>query len=109
VQAHPTEAKPEPVRNIRVGGDVLAANLVRRVVPVYPPLAKQARVSGTVRLEGTISTSGTIENLKVISGHPLLVRAALDAVQQWLYRPTLLNGNPVSVTAPIDVIFTLSN
>lgn len=102
-------AKPEPPKVIRVGGDVLAANLLRRVVPVYPPLAKQARVSGTVRLEGTISSNGTIENLRVISGHPLLVRAALEAVQQWVYRPTLLNGIPVAVTAPIDVIFTLSN
>jgi periplasmic protein TonB len=82
--------------------------MVRRILPVYPPLAKQARVSGTVRLQGIISKEGTIQQLQVVSGHPLLVPAAIEAVKQWIYRPTLLNGEPVEVIAPIDVNFTLS-
>jgi protein TonB len=93
---------------VRVGGDVQNAKMVRRVLPAYPPLAKQARVSGIVRLQGVISKEGTIQQLQVISGHPLLVPAAIEAVKQWVYRPTLLNGDPVEVIAPIDVNFTLS-
>lgn len=104
------ERKPLPsAKPLPIGGDVLAASIIRRVLPVYPALAKQARVSGTVRLLGTISKSGSIQQLQVLSGHPLLVNAALDAVRQWVYRPTLLNGVPVDVSAPIDVTFTLSN
>jgi protein TonB len=95
--------KPHPI-----GGDVLAAKLIRKIVPEYPPLAKQARVSGTVRLTGVIAKDGTIEQLEVLSGNPLLVPAALAAVKRWLYQPTFLNGQPVEVIAPIDVIFTLS-
>jgi periplasmic protein TonB len=98
-----TSDKPVPI-----GGDVLAARIVRKVVPVYPPVARQARISGTVQLIGMIAKDGTIRNLQVVSGNPLLVKAALDAVRQWVYRPTLLNGEPVEVIAPIDVIFTLS-
>jgi protein TonB len=97
-----------PVKPTIVGGDVQAAKLLRKVIPVYPPLAKQARVSGTVQLIGVIAKDGTIQQLQVSSGHPLLVKAALDAVRQWVYRPTLLNGQAVEVIAPIDVIFTLS-
>ena len=84
------------------------AKLVKQVIPVYPQLARTARVSGTVQLLGTISKDGAIRNLQVISGHPLLVRAALDAVQQWVYRPTLLSGEPVEVIAPIEVRFILN-
>jgi len=98
----------KPTAPVRMGGDVQNAKMVRRVLPVYPPLAKQARVSGTVRLQGVISKEGTIQQLQVISGHPLLVPAALEAVKQWVYRPTLLNGDPVEVIAPIEVNFTLS-
>ena len=96
-----------PAQPQRVGGDVQAAKLVKKVIPVYPPLARQARVSGTVQLIGVIAKDGTIQQLQVVSGHPLLVKAALDAVRQWIYRPTLLNGQAVEVIAPIDVIFTL--
>jgi periplasmic protein TonB len=95
--------KPRPV-----GGDVQAAKILRRVTPVYPALAIQARISGTVRLIGVIAKDGTVQRLEVDSGNPLLVRAALDAVSKWVYKPTLLNGEPVEVIAPIDVIFTLS-
>jgi periplasmic protein TonB len=91
-----------------VGGDVQAAKLIRKVIPVYPVLAKQARISGTVRLVGVIAKDGTIEQLQVVSGHPLLVKSAVDAVRQWIYKPTLLNGTAVEVIAPIDVIFTLA-
>jgi protein TonB len=93
---------------VRQGGDVVAAKLVKKVIPVYPALARQARVSGTVHLEGILAKDGTIRNLQVLNGHPLLVAAAVDAVRQWVYRPTLLNGVPVEVIAPIDVVFMLN-
>src|SRR6202166_3867305 len=100
---------PKPIASrIRQGGSVQAALLVNKVQPVYPPLARQTRISGTVRLHALISKSGTVESLEVISGHPLLVRAAMDAVQQWRYKPTLLNGEPVEVDTTIDVIFSLN-
>jgi protein TonB len=100
--------KPKEVQRIKVGGNVQAANLIRKVVPVYPPLAKQARISGVVRFTAIIGRDGAIQNLTLISGHPLLVPAATEAVKQWLYRPTLLNGEPVEVITQIDVNFTLS-
>jgi protein TonB len=104
---HPATVAPAPSGPLRVGGDVQMAKLLKKVIPGYPPLAKTARVSGAVRLLGVIAKDGTIQNLQVISGHPLLARAALDAVKQWVYQPTLLNGEPVEVIAPIDVNFTL--
>ncbi len=112
----PTAAPPPPPpvakvvtpQRIRVGGNVQAANLIRKVTPQYPPLAKQARVQGTVKFQAIIGKDGTIQNLQLLSGHPLLVPAATDAVKQWLYRPTLLNGEPVEVVTQIDVNFTLS-
>ena len=102
-------ARPDPPRPVRVGGDVQMANILSRVNPVYPPLARQARIQGLVKLEGIIARDGTVQHLKVISGHALLVPAALDAVKQWRYRPTHLNGEPVEVIAPIDVHFILSH
>jgi periplasmic protein TonB len=83
------------------------AKLVKRVIPAYPPLARSARISGVVHLIGIIARDGSIRNLELVSGHPLLARAALEAVQQWIYKPTLLNGEPVEVIAPIEVNFTL--
>jgi protein TonB len=77
------------------------------VIPVYPPLARNARISGVVQLLGSTGTDGRVPQLRVMKGHPLLVPAALDAVRQWIYYPTLLNGDPVEVVAPIDVHFTL--
>jgi periplasmic protein TonB len=103
----PPPPKPTSSR-IRQGGSVQAALLINRVQPVYPPLARQTRISGTVRLHAIISKSGSVESLEVLSGHPLLVRAAMDAVQQWKYKPTLLNGEPVEVDTTIDVIFSLN-
>jgi periplasmic protein TonB len=74
----------------------------------YPPLAKQARIQGVVRLNAIIGRDGSIQNLQVVSGHPLLAPAAIDAVKRWVYQPTLLNGEPVEVVTVIDVNFTLS-
>lgn len=98
----------QPVQQIRVGGSVQQANLIRKTTPIYPPLAKAARVQGAVILEATLSKQGTVMNLRVLSGHPLLVQAAMDAVKQWRYRPTLLNGAPVEVITTITVNFALA-
>jgi protein TonB len=103
----PPKAKA-PTGPVRVGGQVAAANLIRKVQPVYPPLAKSARVQGTVEFTATISKDGNIENLSLVRGHPLLVNAAREAVLQWKYRPTMLNGQPVEVITDIIVNFTLS-
>ena len=101
-----TAAPPAPQR-IRIVGNVQQANLIRRIDPIYPALAKQARIQGTVRFTVIIDRSGTIQNIQLLSGHPLLVEAARDAVQQWSYKPTLLNGQPVEVLTTVDVNFTL--
>ncbi len=100
--------RPRGVPPIQVGGIVQQAKLLSQQKPRYLPLARQARISEIVRLAATISKSGTIEQLRVISGHPLLVKAALEAVKRWRYRPTILNGQPVRVETTVDVIFTLS-
>ncbi len=105
IPTKPDIVKPE--NPVRVGGDVQSAKLIKQVLPVYPRAASQFRISGTVHLLGIIAKDGTIQRLQVLSGHPLLRQAALDAVSQWVYRPTVLNGQPVEVEAPIDVIFTL--
>jgi protein TonB len=86
----------------------MEARIIKRVMPVYPEIAKRSRVSGRVRLMSVIAADGTIQKLQVTEGHPLLVAAALEAVRQWVYKPTLLNGQPVEVQAPIEVIFTLA-
>jgi protein TonB len=103
---HLVEATPS--KPIAVTSDIQSARLIHKVIPVYPNLARITRISGTVRLQATVSAEGTIEKLEVISGHPILVQAAVDAVRQWIYRPTILHNIPVEVIAPIDVIFTLS-
>jgi protein TonB len=100
--------KPKEVQRIRVGGNVQAAKLVKQPKPVYPPLAKQARIQGTVRFTAIIGRDGSIQNLTLVSGHPLLIPSAQEAVRQWVYQPTLLNGEPVEVVTQIDVNFTLS-
>jgi protein TonB len=102
------EPKPVVPQRIRVGGNVQAAMLIRQPKPLYPPLAKQARIQGTVRFNAIIGKDGTIQNLQLVSGHPLLVPSATEAVRQWVYKPTLLNGEPVEVQTQIDVNFTLS-
>ncbi|MBI5283081.1 MAG: energy transducer TonB [Candidatus Solibacter usitatus] len=99
---------PKPAGPIRVGGDVQEALILHRKIPDYPPLARQARVEGRVVFSAIIGTSGTIQHLQVMSGHPLLAPAAAEAVRQWRYRPTLLNGSPVEVATVIEVRFTLN-
>ena len=114
--SHVVPPPPPPVRaaerkqvRIRLGGQVEAARGIFQPAPVYPPLAKMARIQGEVRLEAVISSDGTIQNLKLISGPPLLVQAALDAVARWRYQPTLLNGEPVEVLTEIDANFHLAD
>ena len=103
----PPPPRPETPARIRVSSGVQAAKAINKPDPIFPPIAKQARIQGTVRLEAIIARDGTIQNLRVIEGHPLLVQSALQAVQQWRYEPTLLNGEPVEVVTFIDVIFKL--
>jgi periplasmic protein TonB len=95
------------VMRVRVGGNVEEANLIRKVTPAYPPLAKQARIQGTVRFTALIDKEGNIAALQLISGHPLLVTSAQEAVKQWRYAPTLLNGERVEVLTQIEVNYTL--
>ena len=102
-------SRPPRTRAIRVSSGVIAAKLIFHPSPEYPPLAKMARVQGTVLLEAVIGKDGTIQELKVQEGHPLLVRAALEAVRQWRYQPTLLNGEPVDVLTEIEVNFKLAD
>jgi TonB family protein len=105
VESPATASAPE---RLRIGGNVQAANVINYVKPIYPPLAKQARIQGTVRFNVVINKDGTMQDVQVESGHPLLAEAALDAVRQWTYKPTLLNGEPVEVATVVDVNFTLS-
>jgi protein TonB len=107
---------PSPVQSvlkrpmrIKVGGQVEAARLIYQPKPIYPPLAIVARIQGAVRLEAVIGTDGRVQNLQIISGHAMLVQAALEAVAQWRYQPTLLNGEPVEVLTEIEVNFKLGD
>ena len=100
-------APAPPPQRIRQGGSVQAAMLISQPMPAYPPLARQARIQGNVVLHAIISKDGRVEQLSVISGHPLLIQAALDAVRQWRYHPTLLNNDPVEVDTTITVTFTM--
>ncbi len=97
---------PPPVRQLRVS-HMMEGNLIYRVQPNYPVPARQARIQGQVVLRAMISRDGTIENLQVVSGHPMLISAAVDAVRQWRYRPYILNGEPVEVETQVTVNFVL--
>lgn len=99
-------AIPKPTRAFRTSS-MLEGSLIRRVDPIYPALARSARIQGPIVLLATISISGSIENLRAISGHPLLVGAAIDAVKQWRYRPYILNGEPIELETEITVNFVL--
>jgi len=100
-------ARPVAVRPLLVS-HLAEANLLYRVQPIYPPIARQARIQGAVELRAIISKAGTIENLVVVRGHPMLVKSALEAVRQWRYRPYLLNNEPFEVETEITVNFVLS-
>lgn len=104
----PEETKKKAERRpLKLSEPVVQAQLISRIEPRYPPLAVQIHLQGTVILHAIISRDGTITSLVVVSGHPLLVGAALDAVKQWRYRPTLLDGEPVEVDTTITVLFQL--
>jgi len=96
-------------KRITIGGNVQQSKLVSQPRPVYPPLAKQARIQGVVHLAALIGKEGNVLDLAVISGHPLLAASALDAVRQWVYKTTLLNGEPVEILTQIDVNYTLAD
>jgi protein TonB len=102
------DAPPPPVQAVRVGGQIKEPKKLKNVSPVYPDIAKQARVQGVVILECTISPQGKVTDVKVLRGIPLLDQAAIDAVKQWVYTPTLLNGVPVPVIMTVTVNFKLS-
>jgi len=102
----PVVHAPTP-NKVRVSQGVMAGNLVSRPDPVYPAIAKDARIQGTVILSATISKTGSIENLTVVSGPAMLAPAAIEAVRQWRYRPYLLNGEPVEVQTLVNVTFSL--
>jgi protein TonB len=95
-------------QRVRVSSGVVSGLLLRKVQPNYPPLARQARIQGVVVLQAQISKEGAIENLQLISGHPMLAPAAIEAVKQWKYKPYLLNGEPVEVETQVQVNFTLA-
>jgi protein TonB len=104
----PPVKKAETVQRIKVGGNVQGAMILRKTPPVYPQLAKSARVSGVVHLAAIIAKDGTIQELHSLGGPALLIQAAMDAVKTWIYKPTMLNGEPVQVETTIDVNFTLN-
>jgi len=104
----PPVAKAAPPQRIRVGGNVQSAMIIRKTPPIYPQLAKSARVQGVVHLAAVIAKDGTIQELHSLGGPALLIQAAMDAVKTWVYKPTLLNGEPVQVETTIDVNFTLN-
>jgi protein TonB len=103
----PPPPKPTAPQRVKQGGNVTAASILTQTRPLYPPLARQARIQGSVVLHAIIDKDGKVAQLEVISGHPLLVQSALDAVKQWRYKPTLLNGDPVEVDTTITVTFTM--
>jgi len=103
------EAKPpvEETKRIQVSS-LDPGRLIHMIQPVYPPIAKTAHIEGTVELSAVIGTDGHVRDLRVVSGHPLLRKAAIDAVRQWIYKPPALNGESVEIVAPIAVIFKLN-
>src|SRR5437764_7419394 len=108
ISSTPMAVPKVAVQRVRVSQGVSQGLLIKKVQPSYPPLARQARIQGTVTLQAEISKDGTIENLRLMSGHPMLAPAAIEAVKQWRYKPYLLNGEPVAVDTQVQVNFTLS-
>jgi protein TonB len=98
---------PRPAGPVRVGGQIETPRRLRSVAPVYPSIAQAARVEGSVTIEAVIAEDGRVREAKVVSGPPLLTEAALDAVKQWTFTPTRLNGQPVALILTVTVVFTL--
>ena len=107
--AHPIPST-RPVTTVREfrTSKLMEGNLIRRIAPAYPPLARSARIQGSVVVFALISKAGTIENLQVLSGHPMLVASAIEAIRQWRYRPYILNSEPIEVETQITVTFSLA-
>jgi protein TonB len=108
LRSSPVVLPKAAVQKLRVSSGVAQGLLLRKVDPQYPSLARQARIQGTVVLQAIIGKDGTVQNLRAISGHPMLIQSAVDAVKQWLYKPYYLNGEPIEVETQINVNFTLS-
>ncbi len=110
ISSTPTTFVPklEPVKRVRISQGVTKGMLLHKIEPPYPKLALAARITGVVLLKAIISRDGEIKELQVVSGHPILVPAAIDAVKQWRYRPYLLNGEPVEVETNISVTFQIA-
>jgi len=98
----------KPPKQLSVPSDVMARNLLNKVMPVYPPEAKKAKIQGKVVLSAVIGKDGNVENLRVLSGPDELQQSSLDAVRQWTYKPYLLNGDPVEVKTTVNVIYSLN-
>jgi protein TonB len=109
LRSTPVATPTVPIQKIRISSGVAQGLLIRQVKPEYPALARQARIQGTVVLQAVIGKDGTVQNLRVISGHPMLTAASIAAVKQWLYKPYYLNGDPVEVDTQINVNFTLAS
>jgi protein TonB len=106
--AVPNLSKPTSVpQRVRVSPGVSKGLLIYRTEPTYPPVARQARIQGVVVLTAVIDKVGNIQNLQVVSGHPMLAPAAIEAVKQWRYKPFLLNGQPLEVETTVTVTFQL--
>ena len=101
-----SDSKPLPAEAVRVGGAIKEPKKLRNVNPVYPDIARQARVQGIVILQCTINPQGKVSKIEILRGIPLLDQAAIDAVRQWEYEPTLLNGIPVPVIMTVTVNFS---
>jgi len=107
--APPPPPKPATPQRIRVGGNVESANIISEPQPVYPPIAKAARVQGTVILHAVIGKDGTVGQLQFITGPAMLSQSCMAAVRQWRYKPTLLNGEPVEVDTTVSCVFSLGD
>jgi|SRR5689334_629750 len=105
----PPPKPAQPKGPVRVGGNVKRPELVHKVEPTYPPLARQTRVQGNVVIDCVIDKQGNVTQVKAVSGHPLLVQSALSAVKQWKFKPTMLNGQPVDVAMTVTVQFNMAN
>ena len=105
--AAPAPPHPPSIKTIRIS-HIDEGLLIHKVLPIYPSIAKQTHTQGTVVMQAKIARDGTIQNLQVLSGHPFLISAAMDAVKQWRYRPYILNGEPLEVETQITVNFTLN-
>jgi protein TonB len=105
----PAPAVPQQRVPVRVGGRIRPPRLVSKASPAYPPLAKQTKVQGLVTIDAVIDTEGNVVEMQVVSGHPLLISAALEAVRQWKYEPTYLNDQPIAVKLIVSVNFQLDH